>query len=295
VLDDVENANNYEHECIIFMCEIFGKKNVLNKMPGGGNHASNMNVKTELYLILYNSKALAQKDIDFTLSSRPPSSFYHSDLTPLPKLDLPLFHDRFTHMPSVLRKLGYVVARSEKESVINGKFQCGICDDSFNSYVTCSRHKKNEHSQAHCHMCGEGFASTFTLVDHLKEMHDIIIKKEYKCLHCSATFDNTDARKLHQIRHKEKCEHCGKMYVHSTIYEHIRYDHPAIYKANMDAKAEAANARPFVCTYNGCPKPYSFYAGLFGHLKDKHLELYAQKKQKRVHKCTVEGFLISKK
>jgi hypothetical protein len=70
-----------------------------------------MKVKIETYLILYHSKALKiGNNIDYTL---PPimSNFYHSDLTPMPKLDLPVFIDRFSHMATALRKLGYVVAK----------------------------------------------------------------------------------------------------------------------------------------------------------------------------------------
>jgi hypothetical protein len=37
-LGDVYNANKYKYESIVYMCEIFGKEHILNKMSGGGNH-----------------------------------------------------------------------------------------------------------------------------------------------------------------------------------------------------------------------------------------------------------------
>jgi hypothetical protein len=95
-----------------------------------------MKVKTELYLILYHSKALKiGNNIDYKLPPIPPPTFYHRDLTPLPKLDLPIFIDRFSHMATALRKLGYVVAKSIYEPEIRGLHECEICDCSLNSYT----------------------------------------------------------------------------------------------------------------------------------------------------------------
>lgn len=94
-LPDIENANIYEHELLVYLNE------------GGGNSSTNMNLETTIYLIVYSSKPLnVGNQVDYTGPPLPPSHFHHAELTPVPKLDQPLFSDRFVNIANALRKLG---------------------------------------------------------------------------------------------------------------------------------------------------------------------------------------------
>ena len=97
------------------------------------------------------------------------------------------------------------------------KFECKLCDKTFNEYDKMSKHVKHQHGQQlkrefTCKLCAKSFEYEKNLANHLK-VHDKPRRTEFKCDQCDRVFNNKSTLCYHRQRHATpflQCTICAK-------------------------------------------------------------------------------------
>jgi hypothetical protein len=139
----------------------------------------------------------------------------------------------------------------------HNQFQCDQCEKSFRQKRYFKQHMINAHSGItySCDICGEDFAYTQTLDNHIMKIH----KKElnFPCEQCGKQFVCSNSLKSHQEIHAEpenaQCGECGKIFKRKKeLRTHILKKHE-----KPEKKKE--------CKFNGCGKRFHIASELRSH------------------------------
>jgi len=147
------------------------------------------------------------------------------------------------------------------------RFYCEKCKRYFCSQAGLNRHIRN-HEQIDakkdavhlCAECGKTFASSQSLINHKRFVHDISKQRKYACPYCSTTYLTKGYLRLHVMSHTgEKpltCEICGKGFVRSNHLKWHMITH--------------GDERPYACKI--CNMTYRRPAHLRRHHDTVHLK-----------------------
>ena len=103
-------------------------------------------------------------------------------------------------------------------AVVHGeekKYVCNVCSSSFGFKNELTSHRENNHQGGRhtCKSCDKIFASTGSLKEHIKKIHEG--QQNHKCDYCGKSFTQsrylkTHIQTLHEAQRNYKCDSCGK-------------------------------------------------------------------------------------
>lgn len=142
------------------------------------------------------------------------------------------------------------------------RFKCPKCPERFTEYFRRQKHLVTIHGveplKYNCNVCDRSFDRRFTLSRHMKRDH--LEERNYQCEMCSyKCFTNNELR-VHMIKHNGErifeCSVCKKSYARKkTLKEHMRIHN---------------NDRRFACAV--CGQAFVQKCSLKGHMKTHHME-----------------------
>ena len=166
----------------------------------------------------------------------------------------------------------------EKEPLTGAKWKCSLCPKEFTYQYTLNKHYKLCHDPdkppkpkprykrlaQQCEICGKVFSRSDTLLDHKKQVHMGLPKKETvrisTCDKCGATYKRATHLREHMlVKHSNAklphpCKLCDKSFIRSRFLEiHINRDHMKV--------------KPFKCNF--CDKTFFSQFSVNKHMKSK--------------------------
>ena len=197
-------------------------------------------------------------------------------------------HKKEKHGPFICNICGKefsAKASLEKHGVVHGetyRYKCEQCQKGFSSIHSLTVHENVHHKGIKpflCTICGNGFTSKISLVEHMN-MHNGI--KPFSCKICDLSFARKSTLRLHNIsEHNEntmnvKCKICHKTYKNIYVLK-------AHMKLHDNPKDKPTKERP---TCEICGRQFKGKAELEKHVKIVHLKI-------KEFKCEVCGKLFS--
>ena len=169
-----------------------------------------------------------------------------------------------------------------------GSVTCNICDRSFKTELTYSRHKKYQHTEKKfpCNICGKQFTQASNLTTHIIGVHNDN-KVNHKCDQCGREYTSKVAVNSHiKSAHENKkypcilCDYQAKRRDHLTqheqsVYEGVKYpcqqcEHKATTQGSLTKHIQSTHVgKKYQCKV--CDKKYTDTSALLRHKKSGHL------------------------
>ncbi|VVD04902.1 unnamed protein product [Leptidea sinapis] len=146
------------------------------------------------------------------------------------------------------------------------KFQCAICSDSFQYFITLNQHMNSHYGNFVCELCGKSFLSQERL-----RCHSLCHGSKFRCNFCSDTFESLSQRSKHEATiHSSdksiKCFYCAEKFQNYALRKrhHIAIHH--------------IEAPVIKCTV--CAKTFNIDSKMRVHMKEVHL-------REKNYSCTI--------